>query len=71
MYSLKDKHVECRRTGGASMAEVLCEKRIMGCFGHMTRRNEKDLEMDILYSEVPSSCGRRRSPIRWAEIIKA
>ena len=50
---------------------IVCERRILGYFGHETRREVGNLEKDILFGKDPRKRGRGRSPTRWSQIVKA
>ena len=50
---------------------ILWERRILGYFGHVTRREVRKIEKDILLGKAPGKRGRARSPTRWFDIIKA
>ncbi len=49
---------------------VLCEKRILGYFGHVVRRDADNLEKSILFGKTPGTRGRGRSPTRWSDIVR-
>ncbi len=50
---------------------AICESRILGYFGHVIRREDGNLEKDVLLGKPPGKSGRGRSPTRWTDGIRA
>ena len=49
----------------------LRERRKLGYFGQIMRREDGNLGEDILFGKAPGRKGRERSPTRWSDTIRA
>ncbi|XP_071582447.1 uncharacterized protein [Temnothorax nylanderi] len=49
---------------------TICRRRVLQYFGHITRRNQDNLEKLIVQGKVEGKRPRGRSPSRWLDQIK-